>query len=137
MATTNDTDTDDGIAVVKPYYAIEEAYRDGYDRFADMEDLGDDEPLDLAPFKSSAMWADHIAPRLRAMAGMQDAGHGTYQTNRKVAAIKPGCEEDEPAEAELIEARRVHEILVEAWDHGALDAADGVDSSPEHLGLWS
>lgn len=125
--TTPDTSGD--VAVVKPYYLLEEAYRMGNDEFQDVEaDEDEAEPIDLSPFKDSARWANHVAPDLRSMAGYADAGHGTYQQHRQVAAIHHGCEEDEPAEADLYDASHLFEALVEAWDTGAYDgAADTYD----------
>jgi hypothetical protein len=112
------------IAVVKPYYAKERAYNMGYERFEGM--AGEEqERFDLAPFQSSAAYANHVLPSLRAMAGHDDRGYGTYTENRKVAAIKPGCEEDTPAEAQLTEAKYLLDELLDAWSAGAYDAAEG------------
>ena len=113
------------IAVVKPYYLLEEAYQMGHDEFQPMDPPEDEDDLNLAPFHDSARYANHILPDLRAMAGFDDSGHGTYQTNRRVAAIKPGCEEDEPAEADLLDASDVFDRLVSAWNTGALDGWEG------------
>lgn len=113
----------DTIAVVKPYYLKEEAYQMGHDRFGGVEiDAPGD--FDLSPFKGTAAWANTVAPKLRCMAGHADRGHGTYQENRKVAAIEAGAEEDEPAEAELIEAADLYTELVRAFDMGAYDAVE-------------
>ena len=123
-------DTSGDVAVVKPYYLLEEAYRMGHNEFTTMAppDGDIDEEFDLSPFKSSARWANHIAPDLRAMAGYADSGHGTYQEHRQVAAIHDGCEEDEPPEADLTDASRLFEALVEAYDMGAYDGvADTYD----------
>jgi len=114
-------DTSGDVAVVKPDYLLEEAYRMGHDRFEDAEEPPEDEEVDLYPFKGSATWANHVAPRLRAMAGYADSGHGTYQEDRQVAAIHSGAEEDEPAEADLIDPHYLYRALVEAWDLGAYD----------------
>ena len=121
------------IAVVKIAYVEEEAYRMGYQRFEDAELPEDAEGLEsVSHFKETAKWANTIAPRLRAMAGLQDGGHGTYQIDREVAIIKPGCEEDEPAPAELTHSRAVYqEHVAEAFDRGAYDALDGRDSNPD------
>ena len=116
--------TDGDVAVVKPYYLLEEAYRMGHDRFKDAEQPEDDYDLieGLSHFKGTATWANNVAPKLRAMAGYADGGHGTYQQDRQVAAIHDGCEEDEPAEADLMDASQLYGRVVEAWDTGALDA---------------
>lgn len=111
------------IAVVKPYYLKEKAYNLGHSRFEDM-DLPEGEDPEIHHFKESAKWANTVAPRLRAMAGFEDSKGGTYTKHRQVAAIKPGCEDDEPAEAELVDARHIYEELVDAWDMGARDGLE-------------
>ncbi len=110
------------IAVIKPYYLKEEAYKMGHDRFKDVE--ADIEEFELSHFKETATWANNVAPKLRAMAGFDDSGPGTYTVHRRVAAIEPGCEEDEPAEAELTDPHDIHEELVRAFDMGAYDAVE-------------
>ena len=121
--------TDGEIAVVKPQYAVEEAYSMGYDRFegVDADTEGD---FDFAPFTDTSAWANIVLPSLRAMSGFADAGHGTYQEHRQVAAILPGDEEDEPAEAELYGAQSMLNVLVDAYRKGAYDAAEGAERSP-------
>lgn len=125
----------DETAVVRPYYAHEEAYNMGYSEFFDPQTPPEDE-ADLAPFHDSARYANTILPRLRAMAGCSDSGHGTYTGHRKVAAVKPGCEEDEPADAVLVHSAYIFEILVDAYNHGARDALVGNEKElPEYPGL--
>lgn len=130
--------TDGDVAVVKPYYAIEEAYTDGYDRFSDADPAGD--PHEAAEaldgFKSYATFANQVLPSLRAAAGFGDAGHGTYQEPRKVAAIYPGCEEDVPAEADLVDAHTVFVTLVDAFDAGAIDALLSREKDVENAPSW-
>lgn len=123
--------TDGEIAVVKQDYRLREAYDMGHQRFKDA-DLGDDDPV-TEHFKESATWANTVAPRLRAMAGLADRGHGTYQEDRQVAAVHPGAEEDEPAEAELIDARELYRAFVEAFDLGAYHAAVEDRHDPESV----
>lgn len=116
----------DTIAVVKTAYVLEEAYEMGHSRHtgtaSEVADTA--EEFDLSPLKGSAQWANNIAPELRSMAGLDDSGHGTYQENRQIAAVVPGCEEDEPAEARLVDAREFFGALVEAFDAGAYDAIE-------------
>jgi len=119
----------DTIAVVKPFYVKQKAYRMGYEEFSDL-DGEETEDFDLAPFKGSARWSNTIAPRLRAMAGYSDTGPGTYTEDREVAAIERGAEEDTPAEAEITEARHIYQKVVQSFDVGALDAAEG--RNPDH-----
>lgn len=121
------------IAVVKPYYYKEQAYNKGYDRFEGAEDIPDDEEVRLDGFTQSATYANHVLPGLRSMAGYDDSGPGTYTIERQVAAIMPGCEEDEPAEAELVSSNYVFEELVDAWRSGAYDALDGRERDPDQL----
>lgn len=115
---------DGDIAVVKANYVTEEAYEMGHDEFSDFEsDSADD--VEFHHFTESARWANVIAPKLRAMAGAADpTGKGTYTEHRDVAAIRPGCEEDEPAEADLVTSRRLYEALVDAYQTGALDSVE-------------
>jgi len=134
--TTPDTSGD--VAVVKPYYLVEEAYRMGHSRFEDAEvpEDGDTDLYEsLSYFKEYAQWSNSIAPKLRAMAGYADAGHGTYRERRQVAAIHQGCEEDEPAEADLMPVRDLYDILVDAWETGALDGYEDTfdPESTQHL----
>ena len=118
-------DTSGDVAVVKPYYLLGEAYSMGHAEFEDMDAPPEEEELDISPFKESARWANIIAPKLRSMAGYADGGHGTYQDHRQVAAIHAGCEEDEPAEADLVDASDLYSAIVEAYDTGALDGWEG------------
>ena len=83
------------------------------------------EEVDFSEFTGGARWANVIAPRLRAMAGAADpGGKGTYTAHREVAAILPGCEEDEPAEADMVSSQRLYEALVDAYRTGALDSVE-------------
>lgn len=128
------TDYDDvaEAAVVKPHYATEEAYNMGFDRFETLA-AEETEDFDLSHFKETATWANTVAPRLRAMAGFADTGPGTYTLGRTVAAVVPGCEEDEPADAEITHTDHVFRELVEAFDRGAYDAAEGREKSLEDV----
>lgn len=115
---------DGDVAVVKPYYLTEEAYRMGHDEFSDVEADSADE-IEFGHFTGSARWANVIAPKLRAMAGARDPlGVGTYTEHREVAAILPGAEEDEPAEADLVSSQRLYSALVDAYRRGALDSVE-------------
>ena len=115
---------DGDVAVVKPYYLTEEAYRMGHDEFSDVEaDSAAD--VEFHHFTETARWANVIAPKLRAMAGARDpTGKGTYTQHREVAAILPGAEEDEPAEADIYSSRVLYEAMVEAYQTGALDSVE-------------
>jgi hypothetical protein len=115
---------DGDVAVVKPHYLTEKAYSMGHDEFSDVE-ADSAEDVDFGQFTSTARWANVLAPRLRAMAGAADpGGKGTYTHHREVAAIHPGCEEDQPAEADLVGSERLFEALVDAYRTGALDSVE-------------
>lgn len=116
-------ETNGDVAVVKPHYAIEEAYNMGYKRFEGAYDETGE--FDFSGFTDSAEYANSVLPDLRAMAGFADHGHGTYQERRRVAATHPGCEEDEPAEADLMDAGALHSELADAYRKGAVDGAAG------------
>lgn len=125
-------DTTGETAVVKPNYATEEAYRMGHAEFEDA-DIDKSENLMFGHYTESARWANVIAPKLRAMAGASDhSGKGTYTRHREVAAILPGCEEDTPAEADLIRSQDLFESLVDAFRGGAHDAVAGVGDPDEY-----
>lgn len=117
------------IAVVKPYYYTEQAYDKGYDRFADGDPV-DDPFAGLDGFREGSTYANHVLPGLRSMAGYDDSGPGTWTVDREVAAIHRGCEEDEPATADLVHCERVFNALVKAWTDGALDALRGDERDP-------
>ena len=124
----------DTIAVVKPRYRLEEAYRMGYGKFEDAE-VGDPEQFDLSAYHGSAEYSNHVLPDLRAMAGFDDSGYGTYTQDRKVAAVELGCEEDEPAPATIMDAHSVFERLVDAFNAGVYDAVAGDEPNAEHV-VW-
>jgi hypothetical protein len=118
----------DKIAVVNEADVLDEAYSMGYERFADVADMehgGDESGYAVSHFKETAIWANNVAPSLRALSGMADGGHGTYQKRRDVAVIPVGSEDDVPAEASRIEADYVYDAAVNAFDAGAYDALEG------------
>lgn len=115
---------DGDVAVVKPHYLTEKAYSMGHDEFSDVE-ADSAEDVEFGHFTETARWANVLAPRLRAMAGAADpTGKGTYTQHREVAAIHAGCEEDEPAEADLVGSQHLFEALVDAYRTGALDSVE-------------
>lgn len=111
------------VAVVREARAKEQAYRLGYSEFDGAPSVDGS----LGTFRQTARWANIIAPKLRAAAGYDDAGHGTYQEDRKVAVVAPGDEDDEPADAELVDSRYVYDDLMAAFDAGARAAREGMD----------
>lgn len=112
--------TDKEAAVVVLPEAVEEAYRMGYGRFVDAPQ--DAHGRDLSHYKESARYINHVAPKLRSMAGHADSGMGTYTDTRQVALVE--YPDDRPMEAELSDSRTVYRMLVDAWDRGAYDALD-------------
>lgn len=108
----------------------------GYDEFYPLDPPEDEHDMDLSPFHSGARWANVLLPRLRSMAGFADGGHGTYQENREVAAIHPGCEEDEPAEADLVDSNYLFDRLVDAYTTGAYDGWSGDSRDPDQVAHW-
>jgi hypothetical protein len=111
------------LAVVEISYQEEAAYDMGHDEFAD-HDTAEDPEVDPYFITGSARYANIIAPGLRAMAGYDDNGFGTYTVDRQVAAIRPGCEEDQPALADLTDASVIFDELHAAYFRGAHDALD-------------
>jgi hypothetical protein len=106
-------------AVVKLYYAEEEARELGYAEFESVPTDTSADDVDPTIITDSARWANILAPKMRCMAGYGDTGRGTYTVDRKVAAVLYGSEEDEPAAADLIDASAIYEVLVEKFYHGA------------------
>jgi hypothetical protein len=111
------------VAVVEIDYRREVAYNMGHREFAEL-DTAEDTEIDPQYITDSARWANVIAPDLRAMAGYADSGPGTYTEDRQVAAIIPGCEDDNPADADLLNASFVYAELNDAYFRGAYDAVD-------------
>lgn len=116
-------DTPGDIAVVRVSYKIEEAYRMGHDEFSGVE-ADSAEEVEFHHFTESARWINVVLPKLRAMSGFGHRGRGSSHTiERQVAAIRSGCEEDEPAEADLYDSRRILDAMIDSYRMGALDAA--------------
>lgn len=114
---TDHTDT----AVVHESTVLDEAYALGYDEFSGVEA----EEFDFDGFTGTARWDSHLLPRLRALCGYGDRGHGTYTEDREVALIPTGNEDDHPAEAVTVDTNTILDAAVEQFTHGAHDAAEG------------
>lgn len=124
-------DTPGEVAVVRLAYRIEEAYSMGHDEFSEVE-ADSAEDVEFSYFTDSARWANVVLPRLRAMSGYGHRGRGSSHTvQRQVAVIHSGCEEDEPAEADLRECFRILDAMIDAYRMGAIDAAVGTPPHPE------
>jgi hypothetical protein len=125
------------IAVVPEADAIDEAYSMGYERFEPLPEPDDIEPAEaLSQWKEGADWANSVAPRLRALAGYADSGHGTYRVERTVAVVRDGDEGDLPRDAVEMYPEYVHETLVEAFDMGAMDAMVDNDLGADRRELY-
>jgi len=114
------------IPVFKIDDAKEKAYDDGFEKFVAVPI---DEPgeFDLEGFRSSAYYANNVLPNLRALAGHEDNGHGTYTGDRDVAVIESHQEDDVPAKADRVMASDLMDEILRAWDRGVYDAANGED----------
>jgi hypothetical protein len=118
--------TSDTTVVIEEAEALDSAYDAGYSEFDEIPAAESDEPADLSFFTETARYANVVAPRLRATAGLADSGHGTYQKDREVAVVPVGCEDDEPAQCRLMSARQFYEQAVHPeWRRGAHDALEG------------
>lgn len=117
----------DDIVVVTEAVALDEAYDMGYREFDPVPEAESDEPVDLSAFTETARYANHVAPRLRAIAGHADSGAGTYTVDRAVALVPVGNEDDEPADAVLLDASQFYGEVHDEWRRGSHDALKGYD----------
>lgn len=120
---TDHTDT----AVVHESTVLDDAYALGYDEFTGV----DAEEVDFDGFTGTARWDSHLLPRLRALCGYGDRGHGTYTVAREVAVVPVGNEDDEPAEAITINTTEILNAAVDQFRAGAHDAAEGRERGAE------
>lgn len=109
--------------VVVEEKAFREAYAMGYERFDGIQ-LYEGEEFDLAPFTDSAEYANHILPRLRALAGFEDSGYGTYTGNRDIVIVSESDLEDMPISGDLTESHYLYNELVDEFRNGAYKAVD-------------
>lgn len=114
--------------VINEWRAKEEAYSDAYYRFSQGEEV-DEEDFQFSHFTESATWANTVAPNLRAMAGYDDEGYGTYQTPVPIVLVSEP--DDEPAVGQLVEEPwHFLDELHQAYQRGAFDAATGRERDP-------
>lgn len=84
----------------------------------EFENVPDDE-IDLDGFHSSAHYANNVLPKLRKLAGFDDAGHGTFQVGRTVAVLDGDHDhEDLPIEAEAVDAHALVDEIYDAFVEG-------------------
>jgi len=107
-------------AVVVEQEAKERAYELGYDEFSRMDNPEGDR-LELEYFTDSARYANIIAPKLRAIAGYADSGHGCYQTNRDIVLVDERELDDRPIEGNSWNAGSFFSEVHDAWRHGCHD----------------
>jgi len=112
------------IPVVKIDDAKEQAYDTGYDKFSEVP-VDDPETFDLEGFRDSADYANNVLPSLRALAGHEDGVYGTWTGDRDVAILEAHQEDDVPAKCVVTMASDLLDELLEAWERGAYDAANG------------
>lgn len=106
--------------------AEREAYEMGYERFEDQDSRGEvDADLDLTLFRDSAAYTNYVLPSLRALAGYEDGGHGTYTIGGEIAIVDEADLDDTPIEAETWTAGEYLDVLVDRWTDGARDACLG------------
>lgn len=101
----------------------EQAYELGYERF-DAVDVDEDE-IDLEGFRSGAEYANHVLPSLRALAGFEDSGYGTYQEGGEIAIVDEANLDDDPIQGASWTASDYLNVLVNRWHDGARDAIRG------------
>lgn len=118
----NDKFKDTPVIVIQE--AKQDAYDMGYERFEGGDTMEPDE-ADLAPYHSSADYANNVLPTLRSMAGHADSGHGTYTEVREVVLVEEHDLDDRPIMGQSTDAHYFMSELVEAFNHGAYDALTG------------
>lgn len=103
-----------------------QAYLLGYKRFEDMAEDEDDEfVVDLDGFRQGSEYANHVLPDLRALAGHNDAGHGTYRVGGEIVIVDEADLDDDPIAGEVWTAEEYLSVLVDRWHDGARDALEG------------
>ena len=117
------TMTDNTIPVVVEPEAKEEAYRMGYKRFHERPDGEDRDEYWFSHYAESAEWADNKLPKLRAMAGAKDRGHGTYTEHRDIVVVQEP--DDRPMVGIEWNSSRLFEELVDQFRNGAHDKVEG------------
>lgn len=102
---------------------VEQAYNLGYDRFESVE--ADEDVVDLEGFRSGAEYANHVLPELRALAGYDDAGYGTYQQDGEIVIVDEADLDDDPIAGDSWTAGEYLSVVVDRWHDGVRDALEG------------
>lgn len=111
------------VPVIRATPALDSAYRTGY---------GAGQKLDSVTGYRASDDAETDAERLlRREAGFEDvAGNKTFERDRLVVVLQDGDEEHAPAYGEAMKAGDVYDVLLDAFDTGALDAVEGRPPRP-------
>ncbi len=110
----------ENITVVTEVEALDEAYDLGRQMYNDMTAADIAEAYPIRPTEHG-QYDTSILQELRAIAGFDDSGYGTYNQNADIALIECGNEDDVPAEATIIESRMFLDDVIEAYQRGAID----------------
>lgn len=109
------------ITVVTEADALDTAYQMGYSRYESMTAADIAAAGPIHPTEHGA-WDTHILSSLRAVAGFDDMGVGTYNSSQEIAVIENGDESDSPATAEKMESQMFLDTVIDNWRAGAFDA---------------
>jgi hypothetical protein len=101
--------------------ALDDAYQMGYSRYESMTAADIAAAGPIHPTEHDA-WDTHILSSLRAVAGFDDMGVGTYNMIQEIAVIETGDESDSPATAQKMEAYMFLDTVIDNWRAGAFDA---------------
>lgn len=115
--------TDNTIPVVVKPEVKEKAYRMGYERFEERPKDEDKDEYWFDHYTESAEWANNKDPKLRAMAGANDHGHGTYTEHRDIVVVQDA--DDRPMEGTEYDSQFLHGELVKHYKNGAHDKVEG------------
>ena len=109
------------ITVVTEADALDTAYQMGYSRYESMAAADIAAAGSIHPTEHGA-WDRHILPSLRAVAGFDDMGVGTYNSSQEIALIENGDESDSPATAVKMRSEAFLDHVIRSWRKGAFDA---------------
>lgn len=110
----------DEVPVIYERKVLREAYDMGFSKFEGSE--VEPEDFEIGHYTESARYINNVAPKLRAMSGFDDAGHGTYQEPSSVVVVPPEHEDDEPMTGKVMSSGEVNNRVFEAFSNGAYDA---------------
>lgn len=108
------------ITVVTEADALDDAYQMGYSRYESMP--ADEIAANRVQPTEHGIDDKHILPSLRAVAGFDDIGVGTYNSSQEIALIENGDESDNPATAVKMRSEAFLDHVIRSWRKGAFDA---------------